>query len=142
VRRSGLAALAVAAIPLAACGAGGNDDRFTAEGFVAAVNEHGAGVELGEPLPYERADAELHNVTFEEATEDHAAEAEEEEGHAHGSGTLAVFADEDAAFAEYERCSATTLECYRAANVAVSFLEAESADLDRLTAALQALAAQ
>jgi hypothetical protein len=122
------------AAALLAGGCGGSDQRFTAEGFVAAVNEHGAELVLGGPLPYPREDAELHSVTFEEA-EDHA-------GHAHGSGTLAVFPEDSAALAEHERCSATTLQCYRAANVMLSYVEAHPVELERLAAAFEGLAAQ
>jgi hypothetical protein len=138
-RWSGVAALL--ALPLMACGSGTDEARFTPQSFVAAANEHGAELVLGDALPYQRSNAELWTVTFAEHAHEEAGAAEG--GHSHESGTLAVFPDEAVALAEYENCRAGGLQCYRADNISLTFLNTvHPADLTRLSGAFESLAAQ
>jgi hypothetical protein len=131
----------LAALPLVACGSETTQRGFTADGFVEAANQHGADLVLGDPLPYQQTDAELWGVTFAE----HGPEAADHTGHehAHGSGTLAVFPGVSAALADYEKCQAGGLQCYRADNVSIAFLNAaDRSDLQRLSTAFESLAAR
>lgn len=122
--RHGFAALALIGV-LAGCG-GDGETTFDAEGFVAAVNAGGAGLELGDELPNTQEGVEVREVKVTRA----------------GGGSIVVAADEEAGRAEHTRCeAAVTLLCYRAANV-VLLLEDELAPPERmrLEAAFTALA--
>jgi len=113
--------LALAALTAAACGSGGRE--FDAGEFVEEANSHGAGLELGAPLDSSQPDTELYEVRSEG-----------------GGGTLAVMESEESAEAEYARCEDTvSLFCYRAANVALYFEEAQPDALGRVAAALKAM---
>jgi hypothetical protein len=113
--------LALAALAAVACGSGGRE--FGAEEFVDEANSHGAGLELGAPLDSSQPDTELYEVTSEG-----------------GSGTLTVMSSEESAEAEYARCEDTvSLFCYRAANVALYFEEAQPDALAHVAAALKAM---
>jgi hypothetical protein len=133
-RAGGLVALG-AAWALAGCG--GEDERtFDAESFVAAANQHNAGLVLDAPLDSTREELEIYELRFAGA-----GAAPEEAVDAHGGGTLVVAASDEEALAEYERCErSATLICFRAANVAI-YLEGAlaPADIERLQAALQSM---
>jgi hypothetical protein len=125
--RAGLALpTLVAAITVLACG---EEKRFTASELVAEVNEHGAGLSLGEELTSTQEGIEIRAVGFEDADE-------------HGGGTLAITGDDDAGLAEFERCeSAASLICFRAENAVLFFEdEAPADDIDRIEAAVSAIA--
>jgi hypothetical protein len=128
------ASLSALAVWVGACG----DQGYTADGLVSELNEHGAGLELGEALASTRDGIELHALRF--ATDPSAAlKAGEEEG---GSGSITITPDADAGLAEYRRCeSAGALFCFRANN-AVLIFEDELAANDRapLASALKAVA--
>ena len=95
---------------LAACG--GDDATFTAEEFVAAVNQRGASLELGPELRSTRADVEVFAVALTSAGRGGAEE--------HGGGSLVVMPDAEAGAEEWERCDqAASLLCFRADNIAV-----------------------
>jgi hypothetical protein len=138
------ALLACAAAVIVGLAAGcGDSETFTAESFVAAANEHDAGLELGEPLPYAREGAiEQRVLRFQGTGPAPTQPGSEVPTDVHGSGTLTVLADDAAALAEYERCESTALICFRAANVALFFSgQVARPDLDRLIRALQAMSA-
>ena len=138
-----VASLVAASLGPLGCGETGDSDpqTFDAESFVAAANDRDAGLELGEPLPYPQERVlEARVVRFEETGE--APFGSETDADQHDSGTLTVLDDGDAALAEYERCEASLLICFRAANVALAFSdELAPADVDQLTRALQAMSA-
>jgi hypothetical protein len=116
----------VATFALAACG----DDTFTAADLVAELNEHGAALELGEALPTSREGIEIYSLEF----------AQHELGEHGGHGSLTITPDDESGLAEYERCRAGGLVCFRAANAVLLFEdEVEPADRARLEAALGAL---
>lgn len=122
--RHAIAALALSGL-LAGCG-GGDGQTFDAEGFTEALNENGAGIELGEELSNEQEGVEVREVSLNGAS----------------GGSIIVAADEEAGRAERARCeAAVTLLCYRAANV-VLILEDEldEAERARLEAAFMGLA--
>lgn len=114
-------------------GCGGDNAGFTAEQFVAAVNERGAALVLGPELRSSREDAEVYGIEVGPPGGT---------GETHGGGSIVVMSSDDAGFAEYERCEkAASLLCFRADNV-VLLLEGDIPDeqLAALTRALQALA--
>ncbi len=139
-----IAATIAAAGLLAGCGGDDSDPQtFDAASFVAAANEHNAGLALGEPLPYPQEGAlEARVLRFEGTGAAPSTPGTETPTDLHGSGTLTVLADDAAALAEYEGCQAGGLICFRAANLALTFSgDVAPADLDRLTRALQAMSA-
>jgi hypothetical protein len=117
----------------------GDDQTYTADGLVSELNDHGAGLEMGEALPSNREGIDLRGLRF--ATDPSAAlkAGGAEEG---GSGSLTITPDADAGLAEYQRCeSAGALVCFRADNAVLIFEdELAAADRARLASALQAIA--
>lgn len=127
----------------AACGGGA---EFTPEEFVAAANKEGAGLELGERLLSSDGEAEIYGL---ELASHGGGEAKPDSGqaslqHAHGGGSLVVTESDDGGVGEYERCeAASTLLCYRAANVVLIFEDSiSSEDSSALADALRALASE
>ena len=121
-------------------GCGGDDSGFTAEQFVASVNQRGAALELGPELRSTRPDAQVYALELGGVEAGDGKEAPNEDPHAGGS--LAVMPDADAGFEEYERCEkAVSLLCFRADNI-VLFIEGETdpAQLAELTNALRVIA--
>jgi hypothetical protein len=139
---------AKAALLLALAATGGalvgceGERSFSAEEFVEAANERGAGLELGEPLLATDPEAEVYAVRLAEDA-DHEGEpatGEAEVGHGHGGGSLIVAGSDAEALAEYRRCEgAVTIHCYRAANVVLRVEADDPAELDRLRVAVAAL---
>jgi hypothetical protein len=124
-----VAALAcAAALALAGCG----DDELDAAERVAALNEQGAGLALGEQLRSERDGIEIYALELE-----HPGEVLGEHG-AHGSITITP--DDETAVDEYERCQAAgALVCFRTANAVLIFEdELEPQDLARIESAIRA----
>lgn len=102
---------------------------------MAAANSRGAGLTLGSSLPTARDEIELYRLEFTAGGTSAADTAI-----AGGSGTLVVTAGDDDALAEYQRCeSSGELICFRAANVALYFADADPAELTRLAAAITAM---
>jgi hypothetical protein len=141
VRRSGAACVLVA-VTLAACGSGAT---FTAPELVDEVNQHGAGLRLGEPLETTQEEIELYAVRLEGAS---AAPAVPPTGESsapadvHAGASLTIATDDEAALAEYARCeTAVSLLCFRAAN-ALLILEdtTPAADIARVEDAIRAIA--
>jgi hypothetical protein len=123
-----LTTVLVCAIPLALISCGG-ERTFEADEFVEAVNEHGAGVELGEPLTSVETENEIFAVEL-------AASATQ----VHGGGSLVVTEDSEEAQAEHARCeSAASLTCYRASNVVLRLEEISPEQRSRLDQAFMAL---
>jgi hypothetical protein len=135
--------LATAAMSIAAIAAGCGDERtFSAQEFIEEANRHGAGLELGEPLPLTGSEDELYEVSLRDehpAGGGHGSGGER--GHEHGGGSLRVTDSQQAGTAEYRRCENTgLLLCYRVANVVLIFEpEAEPSGLARLPPALRAM---
>jgi hypothetical protein len=134
------AACVLAAITLAACGSGGT---FTAQKLVDEVNQHGAGLRLGEPLETTQEETEIYAIRLEGSapavppTGESSAPAD-----VHAGASLTIAEDNDAALAEYARCeTAVSLLCFRAAN-ALLILEdtTPAADIARVEDAISALA--
>jgi hypothetical protein len=95
-----------------AAGCGGDDDGFTAQQFVDAVNQRGAALELGPRLPSTRPDAEVYALAVLTPAGEAAA------GGTHAGGSLVVTDDDDAGLAEYDRCGrAGVFKCFRADNI-------------------------
>jgi len=130
-------ALSAAAIAAAGCGSGAT---FTAEEVVAAANEHGAQLELGEPLPAGEGGMETHGLGFADAAEGNE-DAAEDHDDVHAGGSLVIAPDDEAALAQYHRCEqAASLICFRAANAVLFFEDtAPRADLERLEGAIRAM---
>jgi hypothetical protein len=121
-------------------GCGGDDSSFTAEQFVAAVNQRGAALELGPELRSTRPDAHVYALELGTGEENETGGPVTEETHAGGS--IAVMKDDDAGYDEYRRCEqAVSLLCFRADNV-VLYIEGEvdPAQLGELTNALRVIA--
>lgn len=113
---------------LLALGCGG-ERSFEAEELVSALNEHGAGLELGEPLGSQGPAREIHAVGLASSATQ-----------VRGGGSLAVTGDVAEAEAEYERCeSAASLICYRAANAVLRLEEVSPEQQARLAEAFNAL---
>jgi hypothetical protein len=111
---------------LVACG---GDRNFEASEFVEEANEHGAGMELGEPLS-----------AGETGNEVYAVELASSATQVHGGGSLVVADDVEAGQAEFARCeSAASLVCYRAANVVLRLEEVDPEQQSQLDEAFSAL---
>lgn len=128
----GLLTLAIA-VAAAGCGSG---PTFTAEELIAAVNEHGAALELGEPLASDAAGVEVHTLSLTDAAGTPA--------DVHAGGSLLIVDDDDSALAEYHRCEqAASLICFRAANAVLIFDDTvPRADLDRVQGAVRAIGSE
>lgn len=129
----GLLALAIAAGAAIGCGSG---PTFTAEELIAAVNEHGAELALGEPLASDAAGVEVHTLRLTGAA---GAPAD-----VHAGGSLLIADDDDSALAEYHRCEqAASLICFRAANAVLIFDDTvPRADLERVERAIRAMGSE
>jgi hypothetical protein len=104
-----------------ACG----DQNFTADELIGELNDHGARLELGEPLFSARDGIEPFALRSAESA----------------SGSVTITPDRDAGLAEYERCrSAGALVCFRADNAALIFEELAPDERARLASALEAIA--
>jgi hypothetical protein len=129
--------LALAA-PLAGCGSG--EHKFTSEEFVEAINAEGAGVALGPVIPTDDDGIEVHSITFTEALSDVGGPAVDAPEGEHGSGSLLIVGDADAARAEFERCDGDEdLTCFRAANAVLRFEAMDGADQARIVTSLEAI---
>ena len=105
-------------------GACGGERTFEADEFVSELNQHGGGLELGEPLS-----------SSDPAQEIRAVELASSATQVHGGGSMVVTEEIAAGEAEYQRCeSAASLICYRAANVVLRLEEVspeQQAQLER-----------
>jgi hypothetical protein len=121
---------------LAACG---GERTFTAEEFVGAANDEGAGIALGEQLYTSVEGAEVFAITLSAAGGSGASSGD---GHAHGGASMTVLADAADAVAEHQACEgAGEFVCYRAANVALAIQgQIAPGELAALDAAIRALA--
>jgi hypothetical protein len=117
------AALACAAV-LALAGCGG--DELDAPEWVAALNEHGAGLELGEALRSERDGYEIRALAVGDVM----------------GGSLTITPDAGSGLEEYERCRSTgLLVCFRADSAVLIFEdELSPRDRERIESALRAVA--
>jgi hypothetical protein len=134
-----LPALLAAAV-LAACG---DERQFDAQELVVEINEHGAGIQLGEPLTTAQEDLELYAVRLAGAKPPGPATTEgTPPADVHAAGTLTITDGDDAGLAEYERCEgAASLICFRAANAVLIFEDTvPNQDLARIEAAIGAMA--
>jgi hypothetical protein len=118
---------------VAGCGSG---PTFTAEELIAAVNEHGGGLNLGSPLASADEGVEAHTLSF---TDTASAPAD-----VHAGGSVLIAEDDDTALAEYQRCErAASLICFRAANAVLMFEDSvPNADLVRVREAIRALGSE
>jgi hypothetical protein len=138
--RLGLVGL-LAAVALVACG---EEQTFTAEEMVSEVNEHGAGVRLGEALTTSQEDLELYAIRLSGAGDAGQVPGTDQGSppvDVHAAGSVTITESDDEGVAEYERCeSAASLICFRAAN-AVLILEdtVPNQDLARIEAAIRAI---
>jgi hypothetical protein len=104
---------------ISALAAGCGEEILTAEEFVQRANDNGASLQLGQELVSDDPDKQIYAVTLEPPGGEASAEASGEE-HAHGSGSIAVLRDTDAATAEVDRCRTTAdLVCFQAGNIAL-----------------------
>ena len=132
----------LAAVALAACG---EEQTFTAQEMVEEVNEHGAGIRLGEPLTTSQENLELYGIRLSGAPAAPSTPGTDQASppvDVHAAGSLTITEGDDEAVVEYERCeSAASLVCFRAAN-AVLILEdtVPNQDLARIEAAISAMA--
>jgi hypothetical protein len=134
------AACVLTAVTLVACGSGAT---FTAQELVDEVNQHGAGLRLGEPLETTQEEIELYAIRLEGASAPAAPPTGESSAPAdvHAGASLTIAKDDDAALAEYARCeTAVSLLCFRAAN-ALLILEdtTPAADIARVEDAIRGM---
>lgn len=134
-----IAALAaVVALGLAGCGS--DEHHFTSEEFIEAINAEGAGVALGQETTTTQEGIEIHEVTLTEASTGVGTPAIDGE---HGSGSLLIVGDADAARAEFEDCEGVEeLTCFRAANAVLRFEGMDGADQARIVTSLEAIQTQ
>lgn len=141
VRRPRLRTVAVApaVVLLALLAACSEEKRFTAGGFIAAMNDNGAALALG-PVETKDGDGDVvRTVTFTEV-----APSATGAGPAAMSGdaALLVFGGTGDAEDEFERCDATpALTCFRAANVVLRVGDLQPSDRARLATAIEAIGA-
>lgn len=131
-----LVATVVLASGIAACG---SEREFTPQSFVDEMNAEGAALALGPVLTTNPDGVDVHTVTFTDFAPSATGEGEVP-ADAHGSATLLVVADADAARGEYERCEqAPALTCFRAANAVLRVEELLASDQARISTALEAM---
>jgi hypothetical protein len=129
------AALAVAAAAAAGCG---SEREFDEASVTEALNEAGAGLVLGEPLPVSTEGIEVHQVSL-----GHPGAVPSGDGHTHGDGALIVLDDSAAAEEEFARCqSALDFTCFRAANVVLRFTGMSPVDQQLLSDSVSAIATE
>lgn len=137
MRIAGAATLIAA---LAALVTGCGEKQFSAAGFVAAANEQGAELALGEQISSTGAGEPIMAVRFAAAA---GSDPNPQLHTGHGSGSLIVAADADSAGAEFDRCEGSAgLTCFRAANIVLEFEGMDAADRARVSGAVAALASQ
>ncbi len=136
-------ATAALALALPSC----TEERtLSADEFVADVNEQGVEMTLGEPLHTEDENKELYAVTLEplegeEAGHEGEQGTEEEHGHEHGGGSLAVYESTGDAEEGMRACrDSADLLCYEAANIVVILEGGAGIEAQRLAVAIQRLA--
>lgn len=130
-----LAALTAAAASAAGCG---SEREFDEASATEALNEAGADLVLGEPLPVSTEGVEIHAVSL-----DHEGEGPAGDAHAHGDGALIVLGDSAAAEEEFARCqSAVDFTCFRAANVVLRFTGMSPVDQQHLSDSVSAIATE
>lgn len=119
------------------CGSGERD--FDAASVTDELNDAGAGIVLGEPLPVTTEGVEVRAITLDH-TED-AAGTEGDSAHEHGvAGALVVLEDSEAAEAEFARCeSAIDFACFRAANTVLRFTGMSPVDQQLMSESVSAL---
>lgn len=111
---------------------------LSADGFVAAANEAGAGLELGPRLASSGEETEIHTVGFTDAVG--AGSIAPGSDLAHGAASLIVSPSAEAAGEQYARCdTAITIRCYRSQNVVLLVDSPTPAEIARLDAAIRAL---
>ena len=129
------AALVAAAIGAAGCGSEREFDEVT---ITEALNEAGAGLELGDPLPVSTEGVEIHEVGLDH--DELAPGPGSEAGHTHTDGALIVMEDAAAAEEEFARCeSALDFTCFRAANVVLRFTGMSPVDQQLLADSVSAI---
>jgi hypothetical protein len=115
-------ALLTASVWLASCG---GDQGYTADELISQLDDHGAGLELGESLPSAREGIDVHALRST----------------AGASGSVTITADADSGLAEYQRCqTAGALVCFRADNAVLIFEELAPDERAGVAAALQVIA--
>jgi hypothetical protein len=117
-------------------GGGSSSSTFDAQGFVDAANDEGAGLALGDSLFSGQKDTKVYAIGFEDSA------GPAPGGEEHGSASLTISKDADAATAVYQQCeSAGNFTCYRANNAALVFDEGSSHDdVAKVDAAIRAMA--
>lgn len=124
------AALAMAAAVASGCG---GEREFDEQTVTAALNEAGAGLVLGEPLPVGTEGVEIHAVSLDPQVTGGGTGP-------HSDGALVVLADSAAAEDEFARCqSAIDFTCFRAANVVLRFTGMSPVDQQHLADSLSAI---
>lgn len=118
--------LAALASGLIACG----ERNFDAPDAVAALNDAGADLALGEPLPDVAEGTEVTTLSF--ANEEPVAPGAEG-----SAGAIVILDGTEQARAEFERCeSAVSFVCYRLANAVLRFSDISPLRQQQLAVAL------
>lgn len=128
---------ALAVTTAAAIGCSSGEREFDELSVTEALNEAGAGLVLGDPLPVSTEGVEIHEVGLDhEAAPGPGAEA----GHTDGDGALIVLEDSAAAEEEWARCeSAVDFTCFRASNVVLRFTGMSPVDQQLLADSVSAI---
>lgn len=130
----------ILALALNSAGCGSDEHHFTSEEFIEAINAEGAGVALGPATATTEDGIEIHEVTFTETSTGVGSPAIDTPAGEHGSGSLLIVGDADAARAEFEDCdSVEELTCFRAANAVLRFEDMDGADQARIVTSLEAI---
>lgn len=121
-------------------GGDGSPREFTAQSFVDAANDEGAGIVLGDPLINAQENVKVYGISFEKSGG--SSSTQESSGEEHGGASLTISPDSDSASQVYDQCEATgTFKCFRANNAALVFDEgADPHALANVVTALQAMA--
>lgn len=130
-----------AAALLAAAGCG-EEKRFTANGFIRALNDHGAKLALGPVLATTADGTAVREITITEPAPSATGEGADASV-ASGAAAILVFEGSGDAEDEFDRCDGTpALTCFRAANVVLRIEDLQPSDRARLTTAIEALSGE
>jgi hypothetical protein len=129
----------VALLVLLALAGCSSERTFDSETVVAELNDAGAGLVLGEPLPSTEESVEVTVINLAPGGASGAG-SQPADGPGETAGAVVILVDAEAAEAEFVRCEqAVSFVCFRAANAVLRFTGLGPAAQQRMTSAVLAI---